>query len=164
MRIGTKSLLFGAHQILIHPFIVAYCWWKLYGFPWHPYLWLCFMIHDLGYAGKKDMDGEDGAWHPLFGALVVETLTGSKKWYHFCLCHSRKMSKQFGLNVSRLCVADKLAVSYTPLWMYNRDELAEYMQHDCTENKLNWKRLVGLKTREFVEANKDTAYGPKDYC
>ena len=33
MTIGTKSVLFGAHQCLIHPWFVAYGWWTLYGFP-----------------------------------------------------------------------------------------------------------------------------------
>lgn len=32
MRIGTKSVLFGAHQFLIHPLFVAVAWWRLHGF------------------------------------------------------------------------------------------------------------------------------------
>lgn len=33
MKVGTKSLLFGAHNIFIHPFLVFIAWWRLYGFP-----------------------------------------------------------------------------------------------------------------------------------
>ncbi len=31
MRMGTNSILFGAHQFLIHPWFVAWSWWQLYG-------------------------------------------------------------------------------------------------------------------------------------
>lgn len=34
MKIGTKSVLYGAHCFIIHPWFVALAWWKLYGFPW----------------------------------------------------------------------------------------------------------------------------------
>ena len=36
MKIGTKSLLFGAHQFVLHPLFLALAWWKLYGFPPEP--------------------------------------------------------------------------------------------------------------------------------
>jgi hypothetical protein len=32
MNIGTKSVLFGVHQFLLHPFMLAIGWWKAYGF------------------------------------------------------------------------------------------------------------------------------------
>ena len=33
MRVGTKSVIFGVHAILVHPFFVAYAWSRLFGFP-----------------------------------------------------------------------------------------------------------------------------------
>lgn len=33
VRIGTKSVLFGAHCARIHPAVVFIAYWKLYGFP-----------------------------------------------------------------------------------------------------------------------------------
>ena len=36
MKIGTRSVLFGAHQFATHPWFVAAAWWRLYGFPWDP--------------------------------------------------------------------------------------------------------------------------------
>jgi hypothetical protein len=30
MKVGTKSVLFGAHQFATHPWFVAAAWWKLY--------------------------------------------------------------------------------------------------------------------------------------
>lgn len=29
MRVGTKSILFGAHQFLLHPLFVAWAWTRL---------------------------------------------------------------------------------------------------------------------------------------
>ena len=40
MRVGTKSVIFGVHSILVHPFFVAYAWSRLFGFPWDPRLWV----------------------------------------------------------------------------------------------------------------------------
>jgi hypothetical protein len=53
MRVGTKSVIFGVHSILVHPFFVAWAWSRLYGFPWDPRLWLAFLVHDIGYVGKS---------------------------------------------------------------------------------------------------------------
>jgi len=71
MRIGTKSVLFGAHCFFIHPFFVAAAWWRLYGFPFDPRLWVAFFIHDLGYVGKPNMDGDEGERHPEWAAKLM---------------------------------------------------------------------------------------------
>ena len=132
MKIGTRSLLFGAHQVLIHPWFTAWAWWRLYGFPWDPRLWVAFLVHDWGYWGKPNMDGPEGERHPLFGAWIMGRLFGSE-WRDFCLLHSRFLSKKYGQPYSRLCAADKLAIGLTPWWLYLplarlSGELAEYMQ------------------------------------
>ncbi len=77
MRIGTKSVLFGAHCFFIHPWFVALGWWKLYGFPWKPWLWIAFVVHDLGYVGKPNMDGPEGEEHPWTGARIMYRLQGT---------------------------------------------------------------------------------------
>lgn len=33
MKVGTKSVLFGAHCFFIHPVFVAIAWIKLFGWP-----------------------------------------------------------------------------------------------------------------------------------
>ena len=71
MKIGTRSILFGAHQFAIHPWFVAWAWWQLYGFPFDPRLWVAFFVHDLGYWGKPNMDGPEGERHVEFGAAVM---------------------------------------------------------------------------------------------
>lgn len=71
MRVGTKSVLFGAHCLLIHPWFVALAWWKLYGFPVDLRLWVAFFVHDLGYWGMPNMDGLEGERHPELGARLM---------------------------------------------------------------------------------------------
>lgn len=132
MKIGTRSLLFGAHQILIHPWFVFWAWWKLYGFPIDPRLWVAFMIHDWGYFGKPNMDGPEGEQHPILAATVMGKLFGDK-WFDLCLYHSRFLAKKYGGQYSKLCVADKLAIGLTPAWLYlplakASGELTEYME------------------------------------
>lgn len=117
MKLGTRSVLYGAHCFFLHPWFVAAAWWKLYGFPWDPRLWVAFFVHDLGYIGKPNMDGEDGEQHPYFGARIMGRLFG-EEWYTFTLAHSRYLAKRIGVPYSRLCVADKLSSALIPWWLY----------------------------------------------
>ena len=131
MKVGTKSVLFGVHCFFIHPFFVFAGWWKLYGFPYDPRLWVAFIVHDLGYWGMPNMDGEEGELHPYFGAKIMRFLFG-KEWYGFTLYHSRFLAKRENAQYSKLCVADKLAIGLTPTWMYLpmanlTGEIHEYM-------------------------------------
>lgn len=155
MKIGTKSILFGVHCWFIHPWFVALAWWKLYGFPWDIRLWVCFFVHDLGYWGMPNIDGEEGERHPWFGARLVGRIldnwnlpdnqesfnadlwTGNKRsanyWQRFCLYHSRFLAKKYGTCFSPLCVADKLSMWLVPRWLYLiqanlTGEIHEYMK------------------------------------
>ena len=74
MKVGTKSLLFGVHCFFIHPLWVALAWWKLYGFPLDPRLWVAFIAHDWGYWGSPEMDGPTGDLHPYVGAKIMHWL------------------------------------------------------------------------------------------
>lgn len=74
MKTGTKSLLFGAHQFIIHPIFVAISWIKLYGWTWKIQHWVAFWVHDLGYWGKSNMDGNEGKTHPELGAKIMHYL------------------------------------------------------------------------------------------
>lgn len=117
MRLGTRSVLFGAHSPLIHPWFVARAWRRLYGFPWDPRLWVAFVVHDLGYWGKPNLDGPEGTTHPELGARIMRRLFGSE-WGDFCLLHSRHYARQLNRPTSPLCRADKLALALTPSWLY----------------------------------------------
>ena len=78
MRVGTKSVIFGVHAILVHPFFVAYAWSRLFGFPWDPRLWVAFLVHDLGYIGKANMEGSEGQQHVVLGGRIMGWLCGPR--------------------------------------------------------------------------------------
>lgn len=162
MTVGTKSVLFGAHAFWLHPWFVAAAWWKLYGFPWDPRLWVAFFIHDLGYIGKPNMDGKEGEQHPILGARIMRALFDGGRgesdhtlamgqWGRFSLLHSRYFAKSLRMNPSRLCVADKLALALTPWWLYlpmvrATGEIAEYMAH--ARHRVEGNEAVNADERE----------------
>jgi hypothetical protein len=169
MKTGTKSVLFGAHCLLLHPWFVALAWWKLYGFPWDPRIWVAFFVHDLGYIGKPNMDGEEGELHPYWGAFIMGFLFG-KPWFDFTLYHSRFLAKKQGAQYSRLCVADKYAFILTPSWLYLpmvnwTGEIKEYMklakagkyEHArlSIQNQRDWHRDVCLYMQEWIDHHKE---------
>lgn len=132
MKIGTKSLLFGVHQVVLHPIILFIAWWQVYGFPADPRLWIAFVIHDWGYWGKPNMDGSEGEKHVEWAANVMRRWFGDE-WGDFCLYHSRFYSKRDNRHFSKLCVADKWLIAIEPWWLYlpratASGEFKEYMQ------------------------------------
>jgi hypothetical protein len=173
VKLGTKSVLFGAHAFFLHPWFVALGWWKLYGFPWDPRLWFAFFVHDLGYIGMPNMDGEEGEQHPVFGALIMGFLfdRGARvtqgyaslgKWGELTLCHSRYFAKRFGLRPSRLCMADKLAIALTPAWLYlpmvnATGEIREYMDLAHRRAK-SGEKLSTEERRESTSGNQRRWY------
>jgi hypothetical protein len=151
MTVGTKSLLFGIHQFILHPILLAMAWTRLYGFPFHPILWACFFFHDIGYFGKMDMDGEtEGQTHPELGAKIITKLFG-KEWGDFCLYHSRFYCRTNRKQHSKLCVADKLAFCMYPPKLYCflarlSGELALYKEFSEDVNELpNAKTMSDLE-------------------
>lgn len=117
MTIGTRSLLYGAHQFILHPLFLALAWWKLYGPPLDPRLWVAFIVHDWGYWGRPDMDGDEGQRHPELGGRIMAALFG-EAWGDFTRLHSRYYAKIEGREPSPLCAADKLVLLVTPRWLY----------------------------------------------
>jgi hypothetical protein len=176
MNIGTKSVLYGAHCFFIHPWFVALAWWRLYGFPFDPRLWFSFFLHDMGYVGKPNMDGEEGEEHPYWGAFVMGALFG-KSWFDFTLCHSRFLAKKNLSNYSKLCVADKYSFCLTPKWLYLKmvnwtGEIKEYMKlaeamndgagngkyasmNISTEDQIEWFNDVKGYLKKWVEEHKE---------
>lgn len=172
MKVGTKSVLFGAHAFWLHPWFVALAWARLYGFPWDPRLWVAFFVHDLGYWGKAEMDDKDGETHPVWGARVMNIFDlGGSHWRDLALYHSRFYAKQHGREPSRLCVADKFSICLTPFWLYYpmarlSGELREYMarsradgkyatMHLDTEDARVWYRQVQEYFREWIAEHRD---------
>jgi hypothetical protein len=146
MRVGTKSVIFGVHAILVHPFFVAYAWSRLFGFPWDPRLWLAFLVHDVGYVGKVNMEGSEGQQHVVLGGRIMGWLCGPE-WRDFVLGHSRHWAERVGKKYSKLCLADKLAFVLTPAWLYIpmarlSGELHEYM-------RVSGERQLGGRVSNF---------------
>ena len=117
MNVGTKSILFGVHCFAIHPIMIFVAWWRLYGFPWDPRLWVAFLVHDIGYWGKPNMDGPEGELHPYAGARIMGRLFG-EDWYWFTLLHSRYLAKKLDRQPSKLAIADKYVAVIEPSWLY----------------------------------------------
>jgi hypothetical protein len=140
--VGTRSVLYGAHAFWLHWIFVAIGWIKLYGFPYDPRIWFCFVIHDIGYFGQPNMDGPEGETHPELGANIVRFLFGDK-WGDFCLFHSRYYAKKQDRKPSKLCFADKLAFVYTPKNLYLRmvnltGEIEEYLKNGQKSDSEHW--------------------------
>ena len=170
MKIGTRSVLFGAHQFILHPIAIAVAWTILYGLPLDPRLLVAFVVHDWGYIGKGDMDGEEGESHPILGAAIMRLLFG-KAWGDFTLYHSRFYARRRNRPYSRLAVADKLAVTLMPGWLYVplvsfTGEVHEYMSYTAkkegafgsrgagTLNAWLWYRELRVFLRQWVAEHK----------
>ena len=117
LTLGTKSLLFGGHQFLIHPLLVLIAWVKLYkSFPsWREAV--CIFIHDWGYWGVVDLKGAEGDKHPEYGANIADRCLG-KEWKEFILGHSSFYIARNGVGRSRLLGPDKYWHCIIPLWAY----------------------------------------------
>jgi hypothetical protein len=172
MNVGTKSVLFGAHCFFLHPFFVASAWRKLYGLPLDPRIYVAFMVHDLGYLGKPNMDGPEGEKHVELGAKIMHwlfdrpckccehvsltqyaQLRHDYKWHDFCLYHSRYYAKKNGAAVSKLCFADKLSFALTPAWLYlpmvtATGEIDEYLKMAQKDDSGHWKP-TGMDKRKW---------------
>lgn len=133
MKVGTKSLLFGLHQFFTHPTFVLAGWIKLYGFNSLVYEWwkllICILIHDWGYWGSPNIDGEEGEKHTEWAATKVEKwdkldyinniyVPFHHSYYYLCRYHSRFLAKKFGNKPSALCWADKLGTTMMPAWLW----------------------------------------------
>lgn len=74
LSIGTKSVLFGVHCFFLHPWFVWAVWIRLYSWTWSLPTVVSFFVHDLGYFGKHDMDGEQCEKHVELGAKIMHAL------------------------------------------------------------------------------------------
>lgn len=178
MTTGTKSVLFGVHQFVLHPIAVGRAWHFLHG-RWPTITqWLCIFTHDLGYWGCADMDGPEGVQHPVKGANLAKRLVFfwcrltnwnisdkvcyeiAKGAYDFTLGHSAHFAEKY-LEGQRsgLYLADKASILFEPEWFYLlrarlSGEIKEYVTAQnpaWTEREwLNWYRLrVTIKVATY---------------
>lgn len=139
----------------------------VYASLFNPRLWVAFMIHDLGYWGKPNMDGAEGETHPEWACRKMNVWFG-EPWGSFVLTHSRFYAKKLGLPVSSLCYADKLAITMVPAWLYlpmvrATGEIKEYMKMAWVnsngeisgEDAMVWYRGMQAYVVRWVEKHKD---------
>ena len=158
MKIGTKSLLFGGHQFIIHPIMVLLAWIRLYGFPKDYRIIIAIIIHDWGYWNKPNIDGIEGKHHPELGAKIMHALF-NYYWGLFTYYHSRFCTKwEYIEYPSMLCYADKLAFCYEiKLFFLLRvtlsKEIKEFLQIDKIKSKSQWFDIVKKRTLLYVGKN-----------
>ncbi len=116
MQIGTKTLLFGNHQFILHPLSVGLAWVRYYHKLPNPKEAVCIIIHDWGYWGKPNIDGTEGEDHPYLAAHWAEKHLGFK-YLELCQYHSSFLACKHDCDVSRLCIPDKLGVVLMPIWL-----------------------------------------------
>lgn len=111
MKVGTRSWLWGAHHWWHHTRWVWRAWCWLYG---RRPTWregLAIAMHDIGYLGCEDIDGDQGVLHPARSASLVQALAGEAA-ADLVLRHSRSLCAAWRMTPSLLCWADKLAVAF----------------------------------------------------
>lgn len=138
MKIGTKSLLFGVHQFALHPAFVLVAWLIVYR-SWPKLYQLCaIIVHDWGYWGCENMDGPEGEEHPnrciLFLCRKLPQSPFRMNMFTEVMGHSRFAASNYGVGLSDLFRADKMATALYPRWLYLllgnlTGEIKEYMYH-----------------------------------
>lgn len=133
-------------------------------FDWR--LWVAFMIHDLGYWGKPNMDGPEGELHPRWAGRKMQQWFGDP-WGDFTQHHSRFLARLDGKQPSKLCFADKLAIVAVPdrlflALIHLTGEVHEYMGNadrmigkSGHQSSREWLRDVKQKAATWVEKFKD---------
>ena len=76
-----------------------------------------------------------------------------EKWYWFTLLHSRFMAREYDLEVSKLCYADKLSIKYESKWFYSlrvklSGEYLEYFELMRSYRRQSDKWLTSFKKRQ----------------
>lgn len=166
MKVGTKSVLFGVHQFICHFLFVLWAWRLTYAsFPTFKET-IAIAVHDIGYFGKDNLDGEEGERHPETGAKLMSLLFGHSDLdaIELVLFHSRSYAKLHGATVSKLCVPDKLATLLYPDWLYLllanlSGEIVEYktLMGASDLSDLLWLEQMKKSTFAWSIANADTS-------
>jgi len=138
MKEGTKSLLFGCHQFILHPIFVIIAWYKLgYG---NPKFWelVCIFLHDIGHWQKDYLsDYKQKEQHWKLGAEIALRLFGLDGWW-FIAGHTRQSGRNFDeKNKNKLFFADKYSWIIAPkCWLRLNDRIEGFDKHRPIEDWL----------------------------
>jgi hypothetical protein len=172
MKIGTKSVLFGYHCVLLHWMFVARGWFHLYGFQ---RVRIGTKVIPIGMSAVPSSESTlrlayfTSLWDPrLWIAFFIHDLgywgkpnmdgpEGEKHpewaarvmgqmfgepWGSLCLYHSRFYAKLDHAAPSPLCFADKLAICYLPDWLYMKMIFATGEVHEYMRES---GRMIGAR-------------------
>lgn len=109
---GTRSLLIGCHQFIMHPIQVVRAWRWWFGKWPRPWQVACIFLHDIGLAGRQylsDPKAKNGHWG--LGAEVARKLFGERG---FLLCAGHTPESWHPR--SDLWYADKASWLLAPVW------------------------------------------------
>lgn len=163
MKIGTKSILFGVHQFMLHPLFVLWAWWIIYREWPKKHELVAIITHDLGYWGSPNMDGPEGECHPARAARMFSNYTD---FGHLVRCeiwgHSRFWAGAEGVRLSKLFQADKLSAALYPRWLYLllanlSGEVHEYMVHAESGKYLDLIRSGKTQMQWLIETQSHMA-------
>jgi hypothetical protein len=118
MKLGTRSLLFGLHQFLLHPLLVLVSFFIVHRR--HPSLaeTVAILVHDLGYFGAEGIDCRGGEDHPYLGARICRFFFG-RKGYDLVIGHNDDTAKAEDIPLSSLYAADKFFYVLVPVWLHS---------------------------------------------
>lgn len=153
ISIGTRSVLFGVHQFILHPFFVYCAWGRIYGKSPTLKESICIFFHDIGYMGKPNMDGDEGKDHPALGGKIVNYFLG-KEYANLSRYHSRSYALKYGKDNSKLALPDKLSTLLYPAWLYLF--LGE-LSGEITEYKCRMG-MQHLNNHEWLEETKNIVF------
>lgn len=106
MKLGTKSLLFGLHQFILHPLVMVVAFRRIFGRMPDTAELFSIIVHDWGYFGKDGIDINGGELHPYLGAKISRFLFGERGW-NLCIGHNDGARQDEGLKRSVIFAADK---------------------------------------------------------
>lgn len=137
MTEGTKTVLFGSHNVLMHSLFIIIAWVLLYKKV--PKFWqlVCIFIHDIGYFGMNHLTADTNENHTELGAKIGYRLFGFKAWL-FIVGHSRKDAEKYGVPLSELEAPDDYVWVIMPLWLIS---LLQYLEGSKI-NAYLWKQAV----------------------
>jgi len=148
LKIGTRSILFGVHQFILHPVFVHKAWKILYGRP-NLAEFCAICTHDLGYLGSPNMDGKEGEMHPEKAAQWWLSFSGKKAFTQAVsneiIGHSRFFVAKKGVKLSKLFRADKLAIALYPVWLYKLLGNLSGEIHEYIDNSKKGQHSVHIK-------------------
>lgn len=140
MTEGTRSVLFGSHNPLMHGYCVLKAWRHLYKCNPEPWELVCILVHDLGHIGLNYLsDPLQKNAHWVMGAVIARWLCG-EKGFKLCAGHTNKS----GYLLSALKLADKYSWVVAPLWWLHSNDRVEGLD-----------RLRGTKVETFIKAMKE---------